>query len=67
MNTYNNTNEGDLVLDNCAGSFTTAIASENLKRNWICIEKEAEYCAIGEKRIKENRERIISNLKDKIK
>jgi len=54
------TNEGDLVLDNCAGSFTTAIASENLKRNWICIEKEAEYCAIGEKRIKENRERLIN-------
>jgi len=51
------TNEGDLVLDNCAGSFTTSIASENLKRNWICIEKESEYCAIGEKRIKENRER----------
>jgi site-specific DNA-methyltransferase (adenine-specific) len=49
------TNEGDLVLDNCAGSFTTAIASENLKRNWICIEKEADYCAIGEQRIKENR------------
>jgi site-specific DNA-methyltransferase (adenine-specific) len=52
------TSEGDVVLDNCAGSFTTAIASENLKRNWICIEKEAEYCAIGEKRIKENRERL---------
>ena len=50
------TNEGDLVLDNCAGSFTTAVACENLKRNWMCIEKEAEYCAIGEKRIKENRE-----------
>jgi site-specific DNA-methyltransferase (adenine-specific) len=56
IRTYSN--EGDLVLDNCAGSFTTAIASENLKRNWICIEKEAEYCAIGEKRIKENRERL---------
>lgn len=54
------TNEGDLVLDNCAGSFTTAIASENLKRNWICIEKEAEYCTIGEKRIKENRERLLN-------
>ncbi len=56
MNIYNNTNEGDLVLDNCAGSFTTAIACENLKRNWICIEKEAEYCEIGRKRIEENRE-----------
>jgi len=52
------TNEGDLVLDNCAGSFTTAIASENLKRNWICIEREAEYCEIGRKRIEENRERL---------
>ena len=60
------TNEGDLVLDNCAGSFTTAIASENLKRNWICIEKEEKYCEIGEKRIKENRERlqILDNRAD---
>jgi len=48
------TNEGDLVLDNCAGSFTTAIACDNLKRNWICIEKEAKYCNIGKKRIKNN-------------
>ena len=52
------TNEGDLVLDNCAGSFTTAVACDNLKRNWICIEQEAEYCEIGRKRIKENRERL---------
>lgn len=37
------TNEGDLVLDNCAGSGTTAIAAENLNRRWICIEKEEEY------------------------
>jgi len=49
------TNEGDLVLDNVAGSFTTAIACENLKRNWICIEKEPKYCKIGKKRIEENR------------
>ena len=52
------TNENDLVLDNCAGSFTTSIASENLKRNWICIEKEEKYCEIGIKRIKENRDRL---------
>lgn len=49
------TDEGDLVLDNCAGSFTTAIACENLNRNWICIEKETRYCDIGRKRIKKNR------------
>jgi site-specific DNA-methyltransferase (adenine-specific) len=52
--TSTNTNEGDLVLDNCAGSFTTAIACENLKRNWICIEKEDEYCEIGRKRIEDS-------------
>ena len=52
------TNEGDLVLDNVAGSFTTAVAADNLNRNWICIEQEQEYCEIGRKRINENRERL---------
>ena len=47
------TNEGDLVLDNCAGSFTTAISAINTKRNWICIEKDAGYCEIGKKRIED--------------
>jgi DNA modification methylase len=37
------TKEGDIVLDNCAGSGTTAIAAENLNRRWLCIEKEEEY------------------------
>lgn len=58
------TNEGDLVLDNCAGSFTTAIACENTKRNWICIEKENNYCEIGEKRIIENKKRLNLSLFD---
>ena len=53
------TNEGDLVLDNCAGSCTTAIACLNLKRNWICIEKEPKYCEIGQKRIDERQETLI--------
>lgn len=47
------TNEGDLVLDNTAGSCTTAVSCSTLKRNWICLEKEKEYCEIGEKRLKE--------------
>ena len=37
------TNEGDLVLDNTAGSGTTAIAAINTNRKWVCIEKETEY------------------------
>jgi site-specific DNA-methyltransferase (adenine-specific) len=41
------TNENDLVLDNCAGSSSTAIACINTKRNWIMIEKEQEYYDIS--------------------
>ena len=52
------TNEGETVLDNCAGSFTTAVACDNTNRNWICIEKEEEYCDIGFTRINNNRERL---------
>ena len=37
------TNENDLILDNCAGSGTTAIAAINTNRKWVCIEKEQEY------------------------
>jgi site-specific DNA-methyltransferase (adenine-specific) len=52
------TNENETVLDNCAGSFTTAVACDNTNRNWICIEKEEEYCNIGLTRINDNRERL---------
>lgn len=38
IKTYSN--EGDLVLDNCAGSFVVAEACNNLNRNWICMEKD---------------------------
>ena len=37
------TNEGDLVLDNCSGSGTTAIAALNTNRNYILIEKDEAY------------------------
>ena len=46
------TNEGDLVLDNCIGSGTTAIACINTKRNYIGIELLPEYYKIAEERIK---------------
>lgn len=44
-------NEGETVLDNCAGSFTTAIAAINTNRNWICIEQDETYCKFGGERI----------------
>jgi len=47
------TNEGFVVMDNCAGSFTTAVACKSSSRKWICIEKEEKYCKIGEERLKE--------------
>ena len=37
------TNEGDLVLDNTAGSGTTGVACQNTGRDYILIEKEKEY------------------------
>jgi site-specific DNA-methyltransferase (adenine-specific) len=46
------TNENDVVLDNTAGSLTTAVACENTNRRWICIEKEQKYCDIGTDRLK---------------
>ena len=45
------TNEGDLVLDNCAGSGTTGVACKNLNRNFILIEKEPEYVKICNDRL----------------
>ena len=45
------TNEGDRVLDNCAGSGTTGVACKNLNRSFILIEKEQEYIDIIKKRL----------------
>ena len=47
------TNEGDLVLDNCIGSGTTAVAAINTGRQFIGIEREPEYVEIANKRIAE--------------
>lgn len=46
------TNEGDLILDNCAGSGTTLLAAKNLNRQFIGIEKEKEYYDICLERLK---------------
>ena len=45
------TNEGDLVLDNCAGSGTTAIACLNTGRDYILMEQEEKYIDVICKRI----------------
>jgi len=47
------TNEGDLVLDNCAGSGTTGVACKKTGRNYILIEKEEKYCKIAQERLRQ--------------
>jgi site-specific DNA-methyltransferase (adenine-specific) len=53
IKTYSN--EGDVILDNCAGSGTTGIACMNTNRNFILIEKEKTYVDVIEKRIRESK------------
>lgn len=45
------TNPGDLVMDNCAGSGTTAIAALNSGRHYICIEQDPEYASAAKQRV----------------
>ena len=52
------TNEGMLVLDNCIGSGTTAIACEELNRRWIGIEKEKKYVDLANERLKNYRQQL---------
>ena len=51
IKTYTNT--GDLVLDNCIGSGTTAIAALNTGRFFIGIEKEPKYVEIARQRLEQ--------------
>jgi len=43
--------EGELILDNTAGSGSLAIAAINTKRNYICIEKDDDYFQVMSDRI----------------
>jgi len=45
------TDEGELVLDNCIGSGSTAVACINTKRHFIGIDNNLEYATIARKRI----------------
>ena len=52
IKTYSN--EGDIVLDNCMGSGTTAIAAINTNRNFIGFELDKNYFDIANERISEH-------------
>lgn len=49
------TNEGDTVLDNCAGSGTSGIACINTNRNYILMEKDEHYYNMIKERIASHR------------
>ena len=50
--------KGDLVLDNCIGSGTTAIACIKEKRHFIGYEITKEYFDIAQERIKQEQSQI---------
>lgn len=56
------TNEGEIVLDNCIGSGTTAIACMNTDRNYIGFEIDEEYYIKGNERIELHKQKL-SNKK----
>lgn len=45
------TNEGDTVLDFCMGSGSTGVAAINTNRNFIGIEKDADFFDVAKERI----------------
>jgi len=49
IKTYSN--ESNLILDNCIGSGTTAVACKRLNRHFIGFEINKEYCEIANKRL----------------
>lgn len=56
------TNEGEVVLDNCIGSGTTAVAAINTQRQFIGIELSSEYVAIAQSRIEQARNILTPTL-----
>lgn len=47
--------ENDLILDPFSGSGTTAIACHQLRRRFICIEKEPKYIELSQERLEQTR------------
>lgn len=50
---YMGSNEGDVVFDPFSGSGTTAVVCHNLKRKFICVEKDFDYWKASCKRLED--------------
>lgn len=57
------TNEGELVLDFTAGSFSTIVACQNTNRHGIGIELDDKYFNIGVDRTQEN-EKLLGGIEN---
>lgn len=53
---------GQTVLDPFSGSGTTAIAAHRLGRQFVCVEKDAEYYAASVERLRKEREQLLFNF-----
>ena len=51
-------NKGQTILDPFSGSGTTAIACHDLKRDFICIEKEPKYVELSRQRLEDARAQL---------
>lgn len=51
--------DDNLVLDNCIGSGTTAIACINTNRHWIGMEKDEKYYELAKERIEQHKASIL--------
>lgn len=56
IKTYSN--ENDIVLDNCMGSFTTAVACHQTQRNFIGFELDKTYFDKGKERLQKVKNQI---------
>ncbi|MBK6725520.1 MAG: site-specific DNA-methyltransferase [Acidobacteria bacterium] len=45
------TNKGDLILDPFAGSGTTAVVAKKLRRKFVAVEADENYCLLAAKRL----------------
>lgn len=51
-------NPGDIVLDTFSGSGTTAVVCHRLKRQFICVEKDKEFCIKSQKRLLDEQQQL---------
>lgn len=58
------TNEGEMVLDNCSGAGTCAIAALNTNRQFICMEQDEAYYHGSMERLEDHRTTVMSPSKE---